>query len=557
MSNPITNAATAIANTWRGITGTVRTAMQTLSGQSNKVPWPPVSAGPMLAAYNRGLAVYEGRHQGVFEALGFRLENPGRPYIATNLCKMLTDLLVSRAFAEAFTITAPDNETVTEAAGEDGAPGKPVFKKSANQELFDYLYSECRLQWLVQQAATGQSYSGKCAFKVVYDGDAEELQIVTPNVANVFPEWDPLDRKRLVAANIENPLTITGADGKEKSYLWQERHELREDGQSWVLNKLYRLEKQSVSIGHAVYTYDPDEDQVQLAAVPQLANMPEEEPTGIPQLLVVYMDEASAYTDALLSLQGEYNHRVSQRADVQDKHVDPLMSGPALPESCKVGPKNARRIDMSLLRYVEVQNGEKGIERATWDAQLSSVDSALDRLKTDFALSAGVDASALFAEAGAVASGTALRRQQMRTQGTALMTQELFRQPLQEVLGICAALAAIKPLEWSPSAGKCTALDADEITIEFGDGLPPDRMEEVTETSTLVEAGLESGRDAIKALFGLNDQEAEEKWARIQEEKKSTRPPSPFGGGLPGVPPLAAGRFAPVTPGAEAETGAQ
>lgn len=510
---------------WNTLTGLGRRMVGTMAGmvgQSSKPVWPPETDAPRLRRYETNKDLYEGRQKKFFEGLGFKQANPKRPYICVNLLAGMTDLIATRAYGEGFKAVGPSDDEQT-------------------QTFIESVLDENRLPMVAFDQALNGIRNGDIAYKVVYDTDAEKLTVQALEPHIVFPEWAALNNDELTAANIDQLLV---REGGKKHYLWRERHEMR-GAESWVLNKLYRLEK--VGQSEPTYHFDPEEDEVPLETLEETAELVPEAPTGIDVLLVVYQRGDSRYTDDLLSLQGEYNQLVTQKSHLFDKHLPATMAGPMPSDEQKDGDS----VDLDKMRYLAVEQGATmPVSLLEWSAQgFAAADEHLKAILNGFAFVAGVDAVALVPEPGQVAaSGTALRRQQMKTQGTVTALQRYDEPTLQAVLSVCTKLGAIMPL--GEEMAKPEPLARVDITIEFQDGLPNDRAEEVAEHVQLVEAGIESKADANKALFGGTDEDAQKRVAEAQGERQANSPPSPFGA-FSGAPGAAGGRFQPVTPGTE------
>lgn len=478
--------------------------MDLLNGNPLKPTWPPPEELPRLRRYLRNERLFAGEHQAVFVESGeFRWQyDDTREYVAVNLLGRLTKLLSWRAFGEGIEVAGPTED-------------------AAASEFCAYLMQRNRLQDLALQACQSASARGDAVFKVRYDEPARTLRVELVNPSIYFAEFDPLDQTRRVAATIAQVLF------HEKSYyLWEERHEFRDEA-SWIVNQLYKL---GGTPEHGLQL-DREKGQVALGTIPATATLPEEQPTGIDELLLVHVANntgpdspwgVSDYAD-LLTLQGEINNRYTQRAEVLDKFVDPFMYGPDL------GDEDAQ-VRLGNLKYIVQPPGSitAPVGMVVWDAQLDAVEQALAECKQDFAATAGVDFSALVPqEAGGPVSGRALRLSQMQTQTTVQGKHRTFEPALQQVFSIATKLAVIVPLEWAPSEGTLTALESEDIVVKFGDGLPSDSLEDAQEQEMLLTMGVQSRHDAIMLLHGLDDESATELLAEIDAETKANAPAAP------------------------------
>jgi hypothetical protein len=481
--------------------------MDAVTGGPALPSWPPADELPRLRRYLRNERLFDGEHRLVYVESGeFRFQyDDTREYVAVNLLGRLTKLLTWRAFGEGFEVAGPTEDT-------------------AGTEFCAWLKQTNRLEELALQACRGASSRGDAVLKVRYDEPARAVRVELVNPALYYAEFDALDQTRRIAATIAQVLFHP-----KSYYLWEERHEYR-GSESWIVNRLYKL------AGTPEYglTLDRVKGQVALTTIPATAALPEEQPTGIDELLVVHVANNSNHSSPwgisdyadLLTIQGELNNRYTQRAEVLDKFVDPFMYGPDL------GDEDAQ-VRLGNLKYIVQPPGSitAPVGMVVWDAQLDAVEQALAELKQDFAATAGVDFSALVPqEAGGPVSGRALRLSQMQTQTTVQGKHRTFEPALQQVFSIASKLALTVPLNWAPAEGALSALQPDDITITFGDGLPSDSLEDAQEQELLLTMGVQSRHDAIMLLHGLDDESATALLAEIDAETKANAPAAPESG---------------------------
>jgi hypothetical protein len=525
-----------ITDAWAAVTKPIRTIgrdmTQAILG-NNKPVWPPEADAPRLSRYRQYRKLYEGEQKDFFTKQGFKQANPNRPYICVNLLGGTADLLATRAYGEGFTVDTPEAPAPAAAEGEE-ATAAPV---NVTQDFIEHVIAESGLQMEAYDQAVKGLYRGDKAYKVIYSAadNAEQVIVQALDPGIVFPEWDTLNDSRLVAANIDQKIEV---DDKHV-YLWRERHELRGE-ESWVVNKLFRLDK-SGSGDNAEFYFDPVADEVPLETLEATAGLVPETSTGIDALLVVFQRGTSIFTPALLSLQGEFNHLTTQKSHLFDKHLPATMAGPKPTETAKDDEGN---VDLDKMRYLAVESGgTMPVTLLEWTAAgFAQADEHLRNILTGFAFTAGVDLSALLPHEGqAAASGTALRRQQMKTQGTVAGVQKHDEPSLKRVFSVCTKLGAIKPIAWD--GGTPEALEMAQITVTFGDGLPPDRQEDVKEQVERYLAGMQSLAAALMVLDGLTQEQAAERAQAILEEQRAGQPEPPQ--------VQVASPFATVIPGAQ------
>lgn len=477
--------------------------------------WPPEDHVDRLRAYAQYTDLYLGEHEKVFVTSGlFKFKyDDSREYVLVNLLGALTDLLTSRLFGEAVRIRAPE-----EAEG--------------TQAFFDHLLARNRMARANVEQGMGASYRGDAVYKVRYDADEQRIVIEVVPPSLWFPVMDDLDGTKIIGGVIGQVVWQN-----EDPFLWLEGHEMRE-GSSWITNTVFRLHQ---STGSSTMHYDPEKDRTSLENIDALAQIPEEQRTGVDQLLLVHVpNRTTTETKAwgisdyagLISLQGELNNRLTQRSEVQDKFVDPFMWGPRLDD--EKGEVNLRQN-----KYIPVPDEAWGagapVGMLVWDAELVSVADAIRDMRQDFATTAGIDLAALRPdESGGPASGRAMRLQQSRTQDRVKGKQRTFGPGLQDVFSVATKLALVEDVQlaWSPSTGEIQVLEPEEIVVEFSEGIPVLRMEDVEEEALMLASGVQSRAQAITALHDLTDEEAQALLVAIQQEAAATAPLPPEGAGL-------------------------
>jgi hypothetical protein len=466
--------------------------------------WPPEGALPRLRDYQLYRDIYAGEHERVFCKSGrFRFRyDESRDYVSANLCGALTNLLTHRTCGEVLNISVSGDHPAAE-------------------ELLEWFAAKNRLSTLLMEAVSRGSCDGDAVFALRYDAADGLIKVSLVDPANYYPERDPADTTRTVAATVGTVL-----EQEDKSYLWLQRNEIRADGFGWLVNTLYRLHGDQQS----GYGYTPEDDAVPLATTTTTANLPEEQNTGIRSLLTVHYrnrrvtPEGFGTSDyaGLLPIQGEINNRLTQRAEVQDKFVDPITYGPDI--SGEDG-----QIRLSEEKYIITDVGAEAgapVGMLVWDAQLPSVDNALKELRELFAATAGIEISSIVPEAGGgPQSGRALRLSQMRTQNTARAKQmhlaEATAQVLLTALELALYLQGQRALAWQPTQGKLEPLELEDITVTFGDGLPQDTLGDIEEQVAMLEARVQSRVDAIAKLHDLTPEAAAEKLAEIDGESST------------------------------------
>ena len=471
--------------------------------------WPPEGDIARLLAYERNADLYIGNHEGVFVDSGdFKFSyDTGREYVIVNLLGALTDLLVNRLFGEGVAVLAPEDDVGTQA-------------------FFDHLHARNSLGRYHLEAGISASYGGDAVYKVRYSADEARIVIETVPSATWFPQTSPQDSRTIEKTLLAQVVWSEAGD----TYLWQEGHEVR-DGAGYITNEFYpvggNLEGGKLHVDFLAGSAD-------LETLPEFGPLQDEAKTGVDAVLVVHVPNRTSpatgffgipdYT-GLETIQGELNHRYTQRAEVQDKFVDPVMYGPPLDdETGAVRPTENKYLVMP-------EDGTAPAGYLTWDAKLESVLEALNELRLDFAATSGIDLQALRpSEGSGVASGRALKLMNMRTQSVVRGKQAQFGPGLQDVYSLATKLynsSEVGELAWSPDEGEVNILEPEDITIRWQDGLPSLAIEEIEEQALMLTSGIQSQLRAAQQIHGLGEEDAEALLERISGERQAAAAPSP------------------------------
>lgn len=504
---------------FRGIVNRVQTGVATAgerlvnawSGRDDGLQrWPPPEDVDRLRRYDTYRNVYHGEHETVYVREGGYSYDDERPYVTVNMAGEITDLMVDRLFGNMPKITGPALRAPAPATTGFGrqAPSpeeEEAATESASQdpvaEWIDGLISRSNLHSLLIRLGTGTSYRGDGALKVRQD-EKRGLTITAVSPSCLFLKTDPDDTEIISQA------TIGYLKWREKqAYLFQEIHipGLIE----WAL---YELRTGGAS---RTYSYNPEHDRVPLNTLDELAGWPDLRRTGVDEILIVPIclggdDEGSTYGRSdyadIIGLQGELNNRVTQEAEILDKHADPWLSGPPsmLDEEGVIDNRN---------RYISIGPGDERPGYLVWDGQLVAVNQQIVRLINHIILTAGLSPESFQVDtAGGAESGRALRMRQHRTADAVGLRQIVYGEALRRVISIGSKLGG--------AAG--AALEPQDINIEWPDGLPADPLEEIERTSLEVQARLLSRRTAIENLHpDWTEERIDEELAQIDGEKQS------------------------------------
>lgn len=475
--------------------------MSMISRDTFTQPWPPISERPRLSRYLRYRLIYESAHETVYiDGLDdghkrYRYDDD-RPYLIDNLCGEITDLLVSRLFGEELHITGPAND-------EDAAA------------WLDHLAEISDLSALWPRLARGISYRGDGWLKPIYDAEAEDVLLTT-----VPPTYTFVETRSDDDGAIERVMIAYIRWAEQRPYLYQEIH-----SRGLIEHKLYKLHGDL----QRDYGYTPSRDQVELATVPDLANLPDEQETGVDEILMVHIgttgsDESgiwgtSDYRD-IDSLQGELNNRHTQRGEILDKHADPPVTGSAdmLNEDGEVDIAG---------KFFPMLPGEAPPAYVTWDGHLGPSENEITDLRLAMMRNAGISPESLMDSEGGAESGRALKLRQARTSSAVKERQREYGPKIARAISLASKLAnseMVGPV-WDGAA--IPILEPTDLNLAWGDGLPNDTMQEIEETGMEISFGIMSRQTAIEQRHpDWNDERVQEELDRIAADR---------GGGVPGL----------------------
>jgi len=441
---------------------------------SYSTPWPPPQDRFRLQRYSRFWQIYEAEHEEVYVTHGKYKYDQSRPFLPINLCGEITDLLADRLFGEDLGIAAPEGDDATD-------------------EFIAHLGATSGLENLWVDMATEISPRGDGILKVRFDADAQDIRIEYVSPSLYFFTDDDEPRPMLA-------WLLWGGDGKP--YLFQEIH-----GAGSIENRLYELHG---DLAGGDYGFTEEKDRKELATIPALEVLPDEQATGVDAPLLVHIALGggsrqwgrSDYAD-IEHLQGELDNRATQRAEILDKHAYPKLAGPRLyvDESGQVA---------TLDDYIQTESEGQIPQYITWDAQLTAVENEIRDLKADMMLTAGVSPASLqLDEGGAAESGRALKLREHRTASAVRRRQKTYGPAIRAVISLATKLynSPEAAVAWSPESGEVTSLNPEDVTLTWQDGLPSDRTEEIENQALMMASGLTTKRRAMQELHGLTDDE--------------------------------------------------
>ncbi|MFW6156805.1 MAG: phage portal protein [Armatimonadota bacterium] len=479
-------------------------ASQAIGKERFSTQWPPPGDKERLARYSTFRRLYEGDHETVYVTDGRYSYDQERDYVTVNVCGEITDLLVDRLFGETLQISGP--------ADDDDAA-----------EWLAHLHAANDFANLWVDLGTGTSYRGDGALEIYYDGEQQDVRMraISPSIVFVETVNDDTDR---IARIIIGYIRWNDA----KAYLYQEIHE-----PGLISYRLYELHGDL----RGNYGYTPERDRQPLDTIEDLADLPDEEETGIDEMLIVPIglgghDESgiwgrSDYAD-VMNLQGELNNRATQSAEVLDKHGDPWMYGPDLflDEEQRLDPQH---------RYLSVDNQEQVPGYLTWDGELGPAETEIQRIINHMLFTAGLSPESFgMDDGGGAESGRALKLRQHRTASAVRMRHRVYGTAIRRGISVASKLAnstAVGPV-WDGRVPP--VLEPQDIALGWQDGLPDDETQQIEQAGMEVSYQILSRRTAIEQRHPDWDEDrVQEELDRIAEDRGTV--PAPGGTGRLGL----------------------
>lgn len=467
--------------------------------------FPPQAHYDRVQRYRVNKKLFEGYHADVFKenTLGSNRVKDIL-YVSVNLagiiCKKSADFL----YGEELKITA----------------GKEDHKA---QEALDRFYEDNHLNILLYESALSNAYSGDAFIKVRYgqeyagelppELDAPKVLIEALSPANVFPDTVTWDKSKIKVYHVTN---VHYCNDKKLWYLNVESH---------VAGAIYYHSYTVTPLYH-----DLDMTPIRFSIDGVVEDSFKVVYTGVKAPLVIHIPNLSTSEDwaglddltELHPLFDEINNRISQIADILDKHSNPALAVPSgLLSEDEDG--NAS-FNVSYSKVFEVLGKEDILpEYITWDGQLSNAFSELDRLIDLVLTTAEIPAVAIGrGDAGTSgSSGLAIKWRMNSLLAKINRKRQYYSKGIKQILRVAQELENVVGVaNYEPVIP----------VLHFSDGLPKDDLEQAT-IANMRTGGLPtlSQKSAIMQLNGLTEEQAELEISRINEERnESEASPSIF-----------------------------
>lgn len=406
---------------------------------------------------------------------------------------------------------------------------EPVDILSENQNkdtqvAIDALIKNNHLDSLFKEQAAWTMVKGDSVFLISGDENSGvSIDDVDPRF--FFGEFDPLNAKKLIKARFAYPLIH-----KNQLFVYQQIHEV--------------IEKEGV-IRHQLFIADEDNltgegvllERVPLETIPQFAELPRVEMTGVDEILVVHNMNArcpgepygvSDYTNSLKSKFKARTQLATQRRSVTSKHMEPMISMPKeVLRALKEQAGNSITIPKAAMKVIGLAPNQEAPQALIWDANLKVAKDEDEILFRQILEEAKIAPELLGAGAGGISGGDTGRAGVMKLQvslGLANTKQNFWTPSIEDIMRKSQKLDnVLRPAD--------DRYEVSTVNVVWKDGLFSDGLAAAQKEQVLVEAGLSSRATSIQRLTGWTVNRVQEELDSIsKEEESSTQGVDPFAG---------------------------
>lgn len=461
--------------------------------------FPPEVHNTRIKQYKMNKKVFKGLHNEVFKSSNLMPSQKDLLYVSVNLagiiCKKSADFL----FGEELKVMAGKGENTKE------------------QEAFNRFMEENHMNIMLYENAISNAYAGDSFIKIRYGQEyagelppeLDEPRVIIENInpEYVYPETVAWDKNRIKCFHIAIPLYN---EDMKKWYLSVESHSAG------------KIRYSKYYITPLNYNMDNEPDRFIIDGIDETSFF--EVNTGVPMPLVVHIPNLSIADgwaglddiSEILPLLDEINNRLSQIADILDKHSNPAMAVPSgLLSADEDGNAQFR---VAVDKVFEVMGKDDVIPQyITWNGQLNEAFSELDRL---------IDLVLTVSEIPAVAlgkgdsgtsgsSGLAIKWRMNSILAKINRKKQYYNKGIKQVFFIAQKLEEVLDI-------------ADyEVTVpvlHFQDGLPKDEMEQANIMSIRT-GGMKtlSQKSAVMMLNDFTEEQAEVEIQKIKDEEEASR----------------------------------
>lgn len=469
--------------------------------------YPPTTHRERVDRYKRNKKIFKGEHFEVFKNYKGNKQQKDLLYISVNIagiiCKKSSDFL----FGESVQVKAGNGDS------------------SKEQLAFDRFVDENSLNILTYESALANAYRGDSFFKVRYgqemggelpkELDPARVIIEHQNPEHVFPEASLYNKNKIVCYHVAVPVEVE-VDGKDGWQLFVESHYAGRI--EYRVFNMQAIDTKYHGSYFEVVTWKILNEVEEARAVVL---------TGVSAPLIVHVpnfgiDDTWEGIDDIsehLPVIDEINNRLTQIADILDKHSDPAMAVPSgiLGEDEAGNPTFHVQQD----KVFEIMGKDDVVPTyITWDGQLSQAFTELDKLVELLLTTAEIPAVAIGKGDGGGTSGTsglAIKWRMNSLLAKINRKRQYYAKGLRQVFAIAQLLEqAVGIADYKVSVPQ----------LIFQDGLPKDDAQEAT-VMNIRTGGMKtiSQKTAIMRMEGMTEEQADIEIQRIKDEEQANMPP--------------------------------
>jgi hypothetical protein len=435
------------------------------------------------------------KHKELFEAEFGGRRQQGKYWIPVDLAGMIARLVRDYTFGKGFKIEGIQ------------APEAVLHLMEVN-----------RLIPLLRQSAKMLPAYGDAVFKIAIEDIEDPLTgIVEPRARvlyvppwHYFPELDPIDQEKVLGVTLA--YCTAKPPGVAAAQPWLVLKEIHVPGsyhyELWEWDGTVETMDRTADLLSVLY---PNLD----AGVIQ---------TGTKEIPIVHVgydrDPGEHWGNSefarIKRLVLSFENRLAQEDEVLEKHARPkLIVGPGA-----LDPKS--KINLADFDVIEVDPNvlEKAIkpEYLTWDMQVEGIKHLVEMLEKLLYQTTETSPSSFGLErgGGSVESARALRFKTHRTVNKVEMVRDEYTPVIQAIVRIAIAMENAKRSEDGFGGMERTL-----VRITWPDPIIEDEAQEIQDYATLKQAKLCSTKRAVKDIFDLTDEEADEEVKAIEEDEKT------------------------------------
>ena len=456
--------------------------------------FPPTSHQARIERYRYNKELFKGEHLTAFHK---HHQYKGNLRVAVGLPSLIVKKSADFLFGEAVAVLSGKGEG------------------SKEQHALDRIVAENHLNTILYESALSNAYNGDAFIKVrfgqksggvlPYELDPSRVIIENLNAEYVFPEFSKFDKSVIEAYHY----AIPHYDSEKKQWgLMVETHRPNE-----IIYSQYQITPMNYDCYGEVTTF----------TIQSKADLVTKVVTGVPVPLIVHIPNFSTADtwqglDDLTELHplfDELNNRLTQVAQILDKHSDPALAVPT--GLLGTDEDGSAQFRVAVDKVFEVLGKDDIIPQyITWDASLQSAFTEIDKLISLILATAELPEIALgMGDSGTSgASGLAIKWRMNSLLSKINRKRQYYEKGLKQVFYIAQKLE------------QAVGVADYELVIphlEFHDGLPTDEMEQANIASIRTGgAKTLSQKSAIMRLNNMTEEQAEREMERIRLEEKAS-----------------------------------